>query len=59
MKVAAPGVNKEEDLWEDEVWVWGEGGRGQLGQGDMLARPNPVPVQGIHNQFIIKVGIDR
>ena len=44
-----------EDLWRDEGWGWGEGCRGQLGQGDMLARPNPVPVQGIHNQFIVKV----
>ena len=24
-------------------------------KGDMLPRPNPVPVQGIHNQFIVKV----
>ena len=48
-------AEKGEELWRDEVWTWGEGKRGQLGQGDMLARPNPVPVLGLHNQFIVKV----
>jgi amyotrophic lateral sclerosis 2 protein len=48
---------KGEDLWLDEIWTWGEGGRGQLGQGDMLARPNPVPVLGLHNQFIVKISV--
>ena len=48
-------AEKGEELWRDEVWAWGEGKRGQLGQGDMLARPNPVPVLGLHNQFIVKV----
>jgi len=27
-----------------EIWAWGSGSRGQLGQGDLLSRTNPVTV---------------
>jgi len=64
---AKPGVRVSGDkmcleqmgsqLWQSQVWTWGDGARGQLGQGDMLPRPNPVPVQGIHNQFIVKLSV--
>ncbi len=44
-------------LRSTEVWGWGSGGRGQLAQGDMLARPTPAAVPGLQGQFIIKLAV--
>ena len=43
---AGPGVGEEgARLCSAEVWTWGGGKRGQLGQGDMLVRNNPSLVR--------------
>ena len=34
-----------EKLCSSTVWTWGGGKRGQMGQGDMLARNNPCQVE--------------
>ena len=43
------------ELRRSEVWVWGNGSRGQLGQGDMLSRPSPVVVPALSSHHILKV----
>jgi len=46
---------KGADLRHTEVWVWGAGGRGQLGQGDLLSRPSPVTIPLLMSQYVVKV----
>jgi hypothetical protein len=46
-------------LCSTEVWSWGGGSRGQLGQGDMLARPTPAPIPGLQAQFVVKLAVGR
>ena len=44
-----------ERLLRCEVWSWGSGRRGQLGQGDMLARPTPTVIAKLAGRGIMKV----
>ena len=46
---------KGKELRRSEVWVWGNGSRGQLGQGDMLSRPSPVVIPSLIPHHILKV----
>jgi hypothetical protein len=44
-------------LRSSEVWSWGTGSRGQLGQGDMLARPTPAAIPGLQAQYVVKLAV--
>ena len=46
-------------LRSTEVWSWGAGSRGQLGQGDMLARPTPAPIPGLQGVYVVKVAVGQ
>lgn len=42
-------------LEKREVWSWGSGRRGQLGQGDMLARPTPAVIASLVGVGVVRV----
>ena len=48
-------MKKGEELRDTEVWAWGAGHRGQLGQGDMLSRPSPATIPLLLPHHIIKI----
>lgn len=41
---------------QDEVWVWGEGGLGQLGLGDWQGCSSPTPLTALSGKNIIGIG---
>ena len=53
--VTESAVPSEKSVFDNEVWVWGKGGRGQVGQGDMLDRLQPCSVPKLSGLGIIKV----
>ena len=42
-------------VFDSEVWVWGKGESGQLGQGDLLDRLQPCPIARLNRSGVVKV----
>jgi alpha-tubulin suppressor-like RCC1 family protein len=45
--------------WDGRVYTWGKNTRGQLGQGDKLARPSPEPVEELEGVCGIAAGSEH
>ncbi|CAJ1079928.1 alsin-like isoform X2 [Xyrichtys novacula] len=53
--VMSDNAGEELPSLETEVWSWGRGSEGQLGHGDQLARLQPLCIESLTGEEVIKV----